>query len=157
MRRVGTPHWHNVARIAAARGSRYTPAVTRDATALTALLEQISHALKQFDGQQLDSAEVAIENVLTELTAPLGADWQELDISPLLKQLRPPRRAQALARALWVASSIDKKRGRKARALRRCIRAMELYARLRMSIEEVDVRAARELAWMSAKLQPRSV
>lgn len=119
-------------------------------------MAQIARALELLDeGRVAAAGELAVQ-VIDELTRPIQTDdWEGLDITRLLSALGRPQRGQVLARALWVASTVDEAEGRPGQAWRRGRRAIELYARLRMSIEEIDVRAARELATASARLRER--
>lgn len=123
--------------------------------ALSTQLSRIEQALELLDAGSVDAAGELAERVIDELMGAIR-DWQALEITPLLAALGSPRRGQALARALWIASTADEAQGRLGEAWRRGRRAIELYARLRMSIEELDVRAARELASASARLRERA-
>ncbi len=118
---------------------------------LHALLEQVARAAGLLDEGQLQEAGALAELTIEELTCSCGADWQRLSITLLLPLLGKPERGRALARALWVASTVDEMSGRDDLARLRCRRAMELYARLRLVSEEVDVRAALDLGSASAR------
>ena len=124
---------------------------------LTELIQQVIDAVDLMDaGRAEAAAKLAEEAIAALLEGRVGPDWLTLDASALLPLLAQPRRVQALARALWVVSSIDEDNGDYASAERRQRRAMELYGRLRMSIEELDIRAAKALGAASARLKRRS-
>ena len=109
-------------------------------------------AVTLLDEGRVDEAGALSERAIEALTANCGADWHERDAATLLRIMRNPERGRALARALWIASTVDELTGRREPAARRCYRAMELYARLRLESEELDVRAARELGSARARL-----
>jgi hypothetical protein len=119
-------------------------------------LERVAEAADLLERGQTESAGKLADQTIEQLTGTLGPDWREVDITKLLSLLGSGRRAQALARALWIGSTVDEAAGRHELANSRCQRAMELYARLRMSIEELDLRAARELASLSRRTKQRS-
>jgi hypothetical protein len=109
-------------------------------------------AVALLDRGRIAEAEVLAEEALVELTADCGDDLHRIDATTLLRRLGDPERGRALARAFWLASVVDELVGRRERAAQRCYRGMELYARLRIESEELDVRAARELGSASARL-----
>lgn len=115
-----------------------------------------ARAAALLDEGRFDEARAASEEALSDLAAAGGDDWRSIDVSALIRRLGSPERGRALARALWVASTVDELEGRIDRARSRCHRAIELYARLRIESEELDVRAARELGAAIARLgKPR--
>ena len=112
----------------------------------------IERAVALLDAGRVADAAALAEQAIAELTRNCGDDWHQVDVSTLLRRLGDHERGRTLARALWVASTVDELEGRLAQAARRCYRGMELYARLRVESEELDVRAARELGSASARL-----
>lgn len=116
--------------------------------------ESLPRAIELLDTGRFDEASAVADAIIASLTGTLE-DWQQIEVTALLAALSSAKNAQSLARALWVASAIDEAQGRLDQAWVRCRRAIELYARLRMNIEEIDVRAARELASASARLRAR--
>jgi hypothetical protein len=115
-------------------------------------LDRIARAADLLDREAYDGAGRLGEAVIAELTTACGEDWIQHEVGVLLSLVGAPERARALARALWVGSTVDEVEGRTDRARLRCLRAMELYARLRLVSEELDVRAARELGSASGRL-----
>lgn len=114
--------------------------------------EPTERAVAMLDDGQIEEARALASGALEDATAGLGDDWLTVDVTALLRRLRDREHGRALARALWVTSAIDEIDGRIERAHQRCLRAIELYARLRLEIGELDVRAARELGSASARL-----
>ena len=119
---------------------------------LRAALIQVERALSLLDEGQPEDAGSLAEQTVEQLTERCGADWQELRPAALVSTLGNPERARALARALWIASTVDEMQGRMEQARRRCRRAMELFGRVRLPSEEIDIRAARELGSASGRL-----
>ena len=121
-----------------------------------ALREAAADVLKAatlLEAKRFDEAGALAEKSLATVTQGLDPAWLTMEYKLLVTQFgsRKVRRGQTLARALWVASTVDDRAGRSEQALARRRRAMELYARLRMTIEELDLRAARELGAAGAK------
>lgn len=122
------------------------------ASELRILQAQAMRAIALLEAGKTSEAAALAEETIAGLTRTCGRDWPTLDTPSLLKTLREPERGRALARMLWVTSTVDEMCGRAEEARRGCLRAMELYARLRLESEELDMRAARDLGSASARL-----
>ena len=123
---------------------------------LRRLLEQLATAVGLLDKGQLPEAAVEAQAVVDDITSACGEDWQRLAPRTLLMVIGDEERARALARGLWIVSAADEAAGRYELARARGRRAMELYARVRLGPERLDVRAARELAGASGRLRKRA-
>lgn len=110
----------------------------------------VDAGVKCLDGDDVAGAGEKVEQALQELAADEVA-WLERPGADLLKAMRPEA-GRALARAWWLGTILDELHGDEERARRRCLRAMELYGRLRGPSEALDMRAARELGSASARL-----
>ncbi len=117
-----------------------------------AALRCVHEGVGCLDGDDVAGAGVKVDDALALLSAELDDDWMDRPGADLLRALRDPDAGRALARALWLGSTVDEFHGNTDRARLRCLRAMELYARLRGTSEAVDMRAARELGSASARL-----
>ncbi|MCA9618164.1 MAG: hypothetical protein KC731_04065 [Myxococcales bacterium] len=117
---------------------------------------RIARAADLLDRAVFAEAEALAEHAIAELTTGFDEDWLRQEGRAPASLARTPDRARALARALWLGTAVDEAGGRNDRARLRCARAMELYARLRLDVEELDVRAARELGAASHRLGARA-
>jgi len=117
-----------------------------------AALRCVDEGVDCLDGNDLEAAGAKAESALGLLSGPLGEDWIERPGPELMRALKDPDTGRVLARALWLGATVDELRGDADRARLRCLRAMELYARLRGTSESLDMRAARELGSASARL-----
>jgi len=115
-------------------------------------LESVETGVGCLDRGDLSAAGAEVDRALELLTANLDAAWLESSVGDLLAVMKHPDSGRALARALWLGTTVDELSSRTDRARLRCLRAMELYARLRGTSDALDMRAARELGSASARL-----
>ena len=120
---------------------------------LRQLLEQVFQAVGLLDKGDLVAAHEQAEMVCDAVVGPCGPDWERLTTATLMTMVGKPERSRALARALWILASVAENEGRLDEARTRGRRAMELYAKVRLGPDEVDIRAARELAAASGRLR----
>lgn len=117
-----------------------------------AALRRVDEGVGCLDGDDVAGATAKVDEALGILSVSFEDDWMQRPGAELLQALRDPDAGRALARALWLGSTVDELQSNPDRARLRCLRAMELYARLRGTSEALDMRAARELGSASARL-----
>ncbi len=122
---------------------------------LRQLLEQLAQAVGRLDAGELSAAAEQAEAVVEAVTSPAGAQWRRLTTSSLLSLINDVERARALARAEWILSVTHEAAGDIPLAKTSNRRAMELYARLKVTPQRLDARAARELAGASFRFRKR--